>query len=47
MNRRDDKTFLCVFDYPDQAETDISDKAGDGDVRSLGRLSARTNRVCE
>jgi hypothetical protein len=27
MNRRDDKTFLCVFDFPDQPEKGIFDKA--------------------
>jgi hypothetical protein len=47
MNRRDDKTFLCVFDFPDQPEKGIFDKARDAFIRSLGSLSPRTNRVCE
>lgn len=47
MNRRDDKTFLCVFDFPDQLEKGIFDKARDAIIRSLGSLSLRTNRVCE
>lgn len=47
MNRRDDKTFLCEFDFGDRAAKGISDKARDGDVRSLGSGRGRTNGVCE
>ena len=33
MNLRDDKTFLCVFDFPDQPEKGISDKARDAMIK--------------
>ena len=35
MSRRDDKTFLCVFDFRDQPEKDTPDKARDAIVISL------------
>lgn len=47
MSRRDDKTFLCVFDFPHQPGKGIFDKAKDAIVRSLSSPSPRTNRVRE
>ena len=47
MNRRDDKIFLCVFDFPHRPGKGIFDKARDAIVRSLSSLSPMTNCVCE
>jgi hypothetical protein len=37
MNHPDDKTFLCVFDFPDQPGKGIFDKARD---KIMGSLSS-------